>query len=341
MSGSLPKYLSKLGSGETLTVDESMGAFEIVMSGKATPSQIGALLMGMRVRGETVDEIVGAVTAMRKRALVIEAPPEAIDTAGTGGDGIGTFNISTASALVASGCGVPVAKHGNRAISSKSGSADLLAALGVNIEASMELIKESLWSAGFGFFMAPRHHGAMKHVGPTRLELGTRTIFNLLGPLSNPSGTRRQLIGVFDRKWCVPLAKVLAKLGSIHVWVVHGADGMDELTTTGRSFVAALKDGDVSTFEVTPDAVGLRRCKVGDLIGGNPEFNSKETRKLLNGAPGPYRDIVVLNAAAALVVAGTANNLQDGVSQAISAIDSGSASRVLTRVIEITNRSLQ
>ncbi|HIN92320.1 MAG TPA: anthranilate phosphoribosyltransferase [Alphaproteobacteria bacterium] len=335
---SLPPLLAKLATGASLSKTEAKTAFEIVMSGEATPSQIGALLMGMRVRGETVDEIAGAAIAMRDKAITIDAPPNAIDTAGTGGDGIGTLNISTCAALVAAGCGVPVAKHGNRAISSKSGSADVLKTLGVNIEASMELIRESLWSIGIGFFMAPRHHGAMRHVAPTRIELGTRTIFNLLGPLSNPAGTTRQLVGVFDSHWCVPLAEVLGSLGSSHVWVVHGTDGMDELTTTGPSLVAAFKDGSVTTFEVTPEDANVPRSRIEDLIGGDPEFNAREIRELLDGKPGPYRDIVVMNTAAALVVAGKANSLSDGASQAVHAIVSGKASSTLSKLIEITNR---
>ncbi len=339
MTTSLQPHLSKLAIGKTLNVEESKEAFEIMMSGSATPSQIGALLMGMRVRGETINEIVGAVTAMRYKAVTVEAPPNAIDTAGTGGDGMGTFNVSTTAALVAAGCGVPVAKHGNRAISSKSGSADLLSALGVNIEANIDLVKESLWSAGFGFFMAPRHHGAMKHVAPTRVELGTRTIFNLLGPLSNPSGTLHQLIGVFSRDWCIPLAKVLGKLGSSKVWVVHGEDGMDELTTTGKTFVAALENGSISSFEVSPEDIGLRRCQTNDLVGGSPQFNSEKTKNLLQGEHSPYRDIVIMNTAAALIVGGIANDLKHGANLAVDSIDSGKAHKVLEEVIKITNRA--
>ena len=335
----LPELLSKLATGASLSEVESKTAFEIVMSGQSTPTQIGALLMGMRVRGETVDEIAGAVGAMRSKATMIVAPPDAIDTAGTGGDGIGTFNISTCAALVAAACGVPVAKHGNRAISSKSGSADVLSTLGVNIEASMEVIQECLWSIGIGFLMAPRHHGAMRHVGPSRIEIGTRTIFNLLGPLSNPAGAKRQLIGVFDSAWCVPLAEVLGKLGSTHVWVVHGLDGMDELTITGPSKVAAYKDGSVSTFEVRPEDANLRCSRIEDLIGGDPQFNAEEMLELLNGKTGPYRDIVVMNSAAALIVAGKAASLADGASMATEAIEAGKAKNTLNDLVEITNRA--
>ena len=334
----LQPFLAKLAAGETLTKNESKTAFEIVMSGDSTPSQIAALLMGMRVRGETTDEIAGAATAMRAKALKMDCPPGAVDTAGTGGDSIGTFNVSTCAALVTAGCGVPVAKHGNRAMSSKSGSADVLNALGVNIEASLDLVHESLWSIGIGFFMAPRHHGAMRYVGPTRVELGTRTIFNLLGPLSNPAGATRQLVGVFDSHWCVPLAEVLGKLGSSHVWVVHGMDGMDELTITGPSLVAAYKDGSVETFEVAPEDANLPRSNMEELIGGDPEYNAEEIRELLNGKLGPHRDIVVMNTAAALVIGGKVENLADGALKAAEAIDSGKASAKLAKLIEITNR---
>jgi len=335
----LKPLLAKLATGATLTRAEAREAFNILMSGDATPSQAGAFLMGLRVRGETVEEIAGAVEAMRAKALVLDAPPGTIDTCGTGGDAIGTFNISTGAALVAAACGVPVAKHGNRAMSSKSGSADVLTALGVKIDADLALVREALWDAHIGFLMAPRHHGAMRHVAGTRVELGTRTIFNLLGPLSNPAGARRQLIGVFDAKWTEPLAQVLGRLGSERVWVVHGADGMDELTTTGPSVVAELQDGHVTRFEVTPEQAGLARARTEDLKGGDPHANAGALLSLLGGAHGPYRDIVVLNAAAALVVAGRTNDLKTGAALAAQAIDSGRAMAVLERLIAITNRA--
>ena len=235
--------IGRVASGAALSVDEAHAAFDAMMAGQATPAQMGGLLMALRVRGETVDEITGGARAMRARALRIDAPDGAIDTCGTGGDGKGTFNISTAAALVVAGCGVPVAKHGNRALSSRSGSADLLAALGVNIDADMALVRAALWEAGIGFLMAPRHHGAMRHVAPTRMELGTRTLFNLLGPLANPAGARRQVIGVFDPKRARDMALVLRNLGSERAWIVHGSDGIDELTTTGPSTVVALEGG--------------------------------------------------------------------------------------------------
>ncbi len=331
--------LAKLATGAVLSLDESRAAFEIMMSGEASPAQTGAFLMGLRVRGETVDEITGAAMVMREKALAIDAPPGAIDTCGTGGDATGTFNISTGAALVVAACGVPVAKHGNKAMSSKSGSADVLAALGVNIDADMALVREALWHAGIGFLMAPRHHGAMRHVGPVRVALGTRTIFNLLGPLSNPAGAKRQLIGVFDRQWARPMAEVLGKLGSEKVWVVHGSDGMDELTTTGPSEVAELKDGQVTTFDVTPEDAGLARATLDDLKGGDPETNAAAIRDLLDAKPGPYRDIVLLNAAGALIVADKAGDLKAGVALAAEAVDGGRGRAVLDQLVEITNRA--
>ncbi len=331
--------LGKLATGEPLGEDEAYAAFGVMMSGDATPAQTGAFLMGLRVRGETVAEITGAARAMREKALALAAPPDVIDTCGTGGDGRGTCNISTAAALVVAACGVPVAKHGNRAMSSPSGSADVLRALGVDIDADMALIGESLATAGIGFLMAPRHHGAMRHVAGARVELGTRTIFNILGPLSNPAGARRQLIGVFDERWLEPIAAVLGNLGSERVWVVHGADGMDELTTTGPSFVAELKDGAVSRFEVVPEDAGLARTDPAALAGGDPSHNAAALRRVLAGAPGAYRDIVLLNAAAALVVAGKAQDLAGGAALAGAAIDGGAARQVLERLVAITNRT--
>jgi anthranilate phosphoribosyltransferase len=331
--------IAKLATGSTLTEDEAHEAFDIMMSGDATPSQTGAFLMGLRVRGETVDEITGAAKAMRLKALVVNAPPETIDTCGTGGDASGSYNVSTGAALVVAACGVPVAKHGNRALSSKSGSADILTALGVNIEADIPLVERAIAEAGIGFLMAPRHHGAMRHVAGTRVELGTRTIFNILGPLSNPAGTERQVIGVFDAKWLRPVAEVLGKLGSSRVWVVHGDDGMDELTTTASSQVAELRDGNVSTFSVTPEDAGLTRAAAAALKGGDPKENAAALRAVLDGEVSAYRDIVLLNAAAALVVAERAANLAEGVAQAMAAVDGGKAREVLAKLVDITNGS--
>ena len=329
--------LAKAATGEALTEVEAEAAFDIIMSGDATHAQIGGFLMALRVRGETVAEITGAVRSMRAKALTIEAPPGAFCMAGTGGDAKGTFNISTGTSLVVAGCGVPMAKHGNRAQSSKCGSADVFAALGVNIDADMALVKRSIWEAGIGFLMAPRHHGAMRHVVGPRVELGTRTIFNILGPLSNPAGVKRQLAGVFARQWIEPMAQVLGNLGSERAWVVHGSDGIDELTTTGPSYVAELKDGKVSTFEVTPEDAGLPHAAPDDLKGGAPETNAGILRAVLDGAPGPIRDVVVLNSAGALVAAGKAESLADGAALAAAAIDDGKAKAALEKMVAISN----
>src|SRR3954470_5670154 len=284
-TGDLRPLLAKVAAGYKLSESEAEAAFEIIMSGNATPSQMGALLMALRVRGETVDEITGAARIMRAKAVALDAPPGTIDTCGTGGDSSGSFNISTASALVVAGRGVPVAKHGNRALSSRSGSADVLTALGVNIDADLAIVRRCLWEIGIGFLMAPRHHSATRHVAPTRVELGTRTIFNLLGPLSSPAGARRQLVGVFAPEWVRPMAEVLGRLGAEHAWVVHGS-GIDELTTAGTTKVAEFKDGKVSRFEVTPEDAGLCRVPLEALRGGEPAHNAAVMRDLLNGATG-------------------------------------------------------
>jgi len=331
--------IARVAAGERLSVEESRTAFDIMMSGEATPSQMGGFLMALRVRGETVEEITGGAMTMRSKALMIDAPAGAIDTCGTGGDASGTLNVSTAAALIVAACGVAVAKHGNRALSSKSGSADVLAALGVNIDADMSLVRKSLWEARIGFLMAPRHHGAMRNVGATRVELGTRTIFNLLGPLSNPAGAKRQLIGVFARQWIEPMAQVLGRLGSERVWVVNGSDGLDEITTTGPTHVAELNDGVVKTFTVSPDEVGLPRAEPAALKGGDAEYNAARLTLLLNGEKGPYRDIAVLNAGAALLVAGKAPDLKSGMAQAAAALDDGRAKAVLARMVSISHEA--
>jgi anthranilate phosphoribosyltransferase len=334
----LKALIGQVAQGEPLSEDEAERAFDIIMSGNATPAQMGAFLMALRVRGETVEEITGAARIMRAKALPIDAPPGAIDTCGTGGDSAGTWNISTAAALVVAAAGVPVAKHGNRALSSKSGAADVLAALGVNLDCDMALVKRALWENNICFLMAPRHHSAMRHVGPTRVELGTRTIFNLLGPLSNPAGARRQIVGVFSAHWVEPLAHVLGKLGAERAWVMHGSDGLDELTTTGSSAVAEWADGRVRKFEVSPEQVGLKRARPEDLRGGDAATNSRALRALLDGETGAYRDIVLLNAGAALLVAGKAERLQDGVRIAAEVIDNRHARHTLDRLVEITNQ---
>lgn len=337
---SFKALLSRAAAGERLSEADAATAFDIMMSGDATPAQMGGLLMALRVRGETVEEITGAARAMRAKALMIKAPPDAIDTVGTGGDGAGTFNVSTTAALVVAGCGVPVAKHGNRNFSSKSGAADILAALGVNLDADPQTVEDAIREAGIGFLMAPRYHSAMRHVGPTRVELGTRTIFNLLGPLSNPAGAKRQLVGVFAPNWVKTVAEVLGKLGSIHAWVVHGS-GLDELTTTGTSLVAELKDGAVRSFEVTPEDAGLPRAALEQLRGGEPAENAARLRALLEGETGPLRDIVLLNSAAALIIAGKVRDLRAGVALSAHAIASGKARAALEKLIAVTNRGRQ
>jgi anthranilate phosphoribosyltransferase len=333
----LRPFLARVAAGQRLSEAEAEAAFEIIMSGDATPSQMGGLLMGMRVRGESVDEITGAARIMRSKAVAIKAPPGTIDTCGTGGDGSGTFNVSTAAALVLAGAGVPVAKHGNRALSSRSGSADVLTALGVNIDCDMAIVQRCLDEIGIGFLMAPRHHSATRHVAPTRVELATRTIFNLLGPLSNPAGAKRQLVGVFAPEWVVPMAEVLGRLGAEHVWVVHGS-GMDELTTAGVTTVAEFHGGMVRSFEVVPEDAGLKRAALDDLKGGEPAHNAALMRGVLAGENGPLRDIVLLNTAAGLIVAGRASNLFEGVAIAADTIDSGKAAGVLERLVAETNK---
>ena len=328
--------IGRVAGGQVLNLEQARQAFEIMMSGDATPAQVGGFLMALRVRGETVDELTAGAQALRARMVKVAAPADAIDTCGTGGDASGTFNVSTAAALVVAACGVPVAKHGNRALSSKAGSADILAALGVNIDADPPRVERAIREAGIGFMMAPRHHGAMRHVAGARIELGTRTIFNLLGPLANPAGTRRQLLGVFARDWVEPLAHVLAQLGSERAWVAHGADGLDELTTTGPSLVAELRNGEVTTFEVTPEQAGLPRARLDDLRGGDAESNADALRAVLDGMRGPYRDIVLLNSAAALLVAGQVDELAAGVARAAEALDGGAAKSVLARLIAIS-----
>jgi anthranilate phosphoribosyltransferase len=333
----LKPTLAKLADGASLSEAEAESAFEVLMSGAATPAQMAAFLMSLRVRGETVAELTGAARIMRAKALRVNAPAEAIDTCGTGGDASGTYNISTAVAFVLAGCGVPVAKHGNRAASSKSGTADVLQALGVNLDATPEVIEQAIARANIGFLFAQKHHSAMKHVAPVRAELGVRTIFNLVGPLSNPAGAKRQLLGVFAHKWIVPLAETLGRLGSQRAWVVHGSDGLDELTTTGSSYVAELNNGLVRTFEVTPEDAGLSRADSSSLKGGDATHNALALRKVLAGEKSAYRDIVLLNAAAALIVAGKADDLKAGAAQAAQSIAAGHATKALDALIAITN----
>jgi anthranilate phosphoribosyltransferase len=329
--------LGRVADGNALTVEEARAGFEALMSGNATPAQVGGFLMALRVRGETIDEITGAAGVMRAKAAKITAPADAIDIVGTGGDAIGTWNVSTAASLVVAACGIPVAKHGNRALSSRSGAADVLTVLGVNTDAEFAAIEQAIRDAGIGFMMAPRHHAAMRNVAGPRVELGTRTIFNLLGPLSNPALVTRQLLGVFAERWIEPLAATLGNLGSTHAWVVHGSDGMDEITTTGPTAVAELRHGSVRRFVITPEDAGLARASLADLKGGTPAENGAAIMALLGGKPGAFRDIVLINAAAALIVAGAVTRLPDGVQRAAQAIDTGAAMATLSRLIAITN----
>jgi anthranilate phosphoribosyltransferase len=337
VSDDFKALIGKVAVGSSLTREEAAHAFDRMMSGEATPSQMGGLLMALRVRGETVDELTGAVSTMRSKMQKVAAPPDAIDVVGTGGDASGSYNVSTCASLIVAGAGVPVAKHGNRALSSKSGAADVLGALGVKIELRPDEITRCIYEAGIGFMFAPSHHPATKNVAPTRVELGTRTIFNLLGPLSNPAGVKRQMIGVFSRQWIEPMAQVLQNLGSERVWVAHGSDGLDEITTSGPTHVAALENGKVRTFEISPEDVGLARAKPEQLRGGDAETNAAALMAVLKGTKGPFRDIAVLNAAAALVVAGRAKDLKEGAALAVKSIDSGEAEGRLDRLIAVSN----
>ncbi|MEO8757457.1 MAG: anthranilate phosphoribosyltransferase [Devosia sp.] len=329
--------LAKIASRQDLTGAEMRDVMTIIMSGEATPSQIGAFLMGLRVKGETVGEIAAAVSILREKMVQVQAPEDAIDIVGTGGDGTETLNISTATAIVVAAAGVPVAKHGNRALSSKSGSSDVLQALGVKLDLTPEQISRSINEAGIGFMFAPAHHPAMKHVGLARVELGTRTMFNLLGPQSNPAGARRYMLGVYAKSWVEPVAAALLANRAVSAWVVHGDSGLDELSTTGPSFVASIKSGNLTSFEITPEDAGLPRGTLADLKGADPAYNASRLRGLLNGTKDPYRDIVLLNAAAAFIVAGRADTLMLGADLAAREIDSGRAKATLDKLVSISN----
>ena len=320
-----------------LTRAEAEAAFEILLAGEATPSQIGVLLMALRTRGETVEEYAAAAAVMRAKCRAVAAPPGAIDIVGTGGDGKGTLNISTATAFVVAGAGVPVAKHGNRNLSSKSGAADALTQLGVNVMVGPQVVERALQEVGIGFMMAPMHHPAIAHVMPTRAELGTRTIFNILGPLTNPAGVTRQLTGAFSRALIRPMAETLKALGSEAAWLVHGADGTDELSIAGVTHLAELKAGAVTEREVHPEDAGLPVHPFEAILGGTPEENATAFRALLGGAPGAYRDAVLLNAAAALTLAGRASSLPEGVGIARDSIDSGQARHKVEALARVTS----
>ena len=340
MSDGFKPLLAKLVDGRVLSADEAHAFFAACLRGEPTPSQVAAAVTALRIRGETVDEIAAFATAMRDAALTLDHPYDVIDTCGTGGDGQHTYNVSTAAALVLAGAGVKVAKHGNRALSSKSGSSDVLSALGVNLQASQAQQLRALETAGIAFLFAPAYHGAMRHVGPVRAEIGFRTVFNLLGPLSNPASAKRQVMGVYDPRLLEPLAEVLGRLGAVRAWTVHG-QGLDELTTTGSTEVAEWKDGAVRRFQITPEDAGLPRADIADLRGGDAEENAAALRALLNGAPGAYRDIVLLNTAAALIVADRAADLAEGAALAATVIDDGRASVALAALVAATNTPIE
>ncbi|MGH6937367.1 MAG: anthranilate phosphoribosyltransferase [Methylocella sp.] len=331
--------IAKVATGSSLTEVEAKAAFDLIFAGSATPAQLGGLLLALRARGETVAEITGAVSALRARMLRVAAPAGAIDIVGTGGDGHGTPNISTLAALITAACGVPVAKHGNRAASSKCGASDVLGALGVGLELAAWEIEACIKEAGIGFMAARAHHPAMCHAGPIRAELGTRTIFNLIGPLANPAGVKLLALGVFARCWLEPLARVLRNLGAKRVWLVHGSDGLDEATTTGPTFVTALEDGHIRSFQIAPEDAGISRASLADLAGGDPAANAAALHSVLGGAKNAYRDIAVLNAAVALVVAQKADDLKHGAALAAAALDEGLATDTLAKLVKVSNRA--
>lgn len=333
----IKQALHKISEGRDLAGEEMRAVMRLIMEGQATPAQTGAFLMGMRIKGESVGEIAAAVSIMREKMVPVDAPEDAVDIVGTGGDGLGTLNISTAASFVVAATGVPVAKHGNRALSSKSGSSQALEALGVKLDLTPAQIGECIRQAGIGFMFAPSHHPAMKYVGPARAELGVRTMFNLLGPQSNPASVRRYVLGVYSEQWVEPVAAALLANRAMKAWVMHGSDGLDELTVTGPSFVAQIADGDLRSFEVTPEQAGLKRHELKDILGGTPEENAAAIHALFDGADGAYRDIVLLNAAAALIVADKADDLRSGVAMAREAIDSGAAKQTLAKLVAVSN----
>ncbi len=338
MSDAFKPLLARLADGANLTGDDAEAFFLACLRGEPTPAQLAAAVTAMRMRGETVGEVIACATALRHEALIFDQPYDVVDVCGTGGDGAHTLNISTAVAFVAAGGGLKIAKHGAGAASSRSGSSDVLSALGVNIMAGAAQQRQALDQVGICYLAAIAHHGALKHVTPIRQELGFRTIFNLLGPLSNPAGAKRQLVGVFDSRWVEPIARVLGALGATRAWVAHG-DGLDEITTTGPTQVAEWRDGQVRLFNITPEAVGLPRAALADLRGGDPATNAVALRALLMGERGPYRDIVLINAAAAFLVADRADTLRDGMALAEASIDSGAAEQALAGLVAATNRA--
>jgi anthranilate phosphoribosyltransferase len=334
---SFKPYIAKVATGASLAREEARAAFDAMLSGEVTAAQGAGFLMALRVRGETSEEIEGAVTALRSRMVTVEAPANAIDIVGTGGDNSGSYNVSTLASIIVASCGVPVAKHGNRAASSRSGAADVLAALGVKVGQDAAGIERCITKAGVGFMFAPAHHASMRHVAPIRTELGTRTIFNLIGPLSNPAGVKRQLLGTYSASWLEPMVAVLQALGSTRVMAVHGSDGLDEITTTGPTNVVDLKDGKMTRYAISPSDVGLALARPEDLKGGDPAENAAALTAVLEGAKTAYRDIAVLNAAAALMVADAATDLAAGVQRAASVLDSGAAKATLARLVAASN----
>jgi anthranilate phosphoribosyltransferase len=334
---SFKPLIAKVAVGASLSRAEAAEAFDAMLSGNVTPAQMGGFLMALRVRGETVEELTGAVSAMRAKMLRVNGCEGAIDIVGTGGDGSGSYNVSTLAAIITAACGARVAKHGNRAASSKSGTADAFSHLGVKVGLPPEGVERCVAEAGIGFMMAPTHHAAMRHVGPVRVELGTRTIFNLLGPLSNPAGVRRQVIGVFSSTWLQPMAEVLRNLGSERVWITHGLDGLDEITTTTATEVVELRNGEIRRFSLEPEAIGMTRSRSEELRGGDPAHNSAALKRVLQGERNAYRDIAVFNAAAALVVADAAPDLPAAAELATQALDSGAALSTLERLVACSN----
>ncbi|KKJ75529.1 anthranilate phosphoribosyltransferase [Kiloniella litopenaei] len=333
----IKSFIAYVADGNSLTAEQSEKAFDLLMTGEATSAQVAGFLMSLRVKGETVDEITGAARSMRSKMLTIKAPEGAIDVCGTGGDAKGTLNVSTATAFVVAGAGAIVAKHGNRAASSKSGASDVLGALGIGLEANVDAVEKALAENGTAFLAAPLYHSAMRHVGPTRAELGTRTIFNLLGPLSNPGKVTRQITGVFGREWVEPLAQVLKAIGHEKAWVVHGAEGLDELSISGLSYISELDQGQIRNFEIIPEMAGLERSPIEEIIGGDAAFNAKAMREMLGGKKNAYRDAVVLNSAGALIVAGLTDDLKEGAVIAAKSIDSGAALAKLDGLASYTN----
>ena len=337
----IKQALHKISEGRDLTGEEMRSVMRIIMAGEASQAQIGAFLMGMRVKGETVGEIAAAVSILRETMVPVTAPDGAIDIVGTGGDGGGSLNISTTTALVVAAAGVPVAKHGNKALSSRSGASQVLEALGVKLDLTPDEIGSTIANAGIGFMFAPSHHPAMRHVGPARGEMGVRTLFNLLGPQSNPAGVRRYLLGVYSQQWVEPVAAALLANRAIKAWVVHSSEGLDELSTSGPNFVAQIANGDLRSFELHPETVGLSVTDPKDLLGGEPSDNAAAMMALFDGAPGAYRDTVLLNAGAALLVADKVTSIEDGIAMARAAIDSGAAKNTLARLVAVSNGRAQ